>query len=937
MAEACTKHPISGFIRQRAVAPGNEFSLTGMGPMKGSFFIPDADYPTFLDLLHDYLFKHRLVPISLVEQRSPEKPYPVLIDLDFKYSPEKALIRVFSDNHIRNFVKKYSEGVRKFIGEFPTGSNIRFFVSLRPQPYKNKKTGKDDELKDGVHIESPDLVMTSEKQRALRTWTLQNSIIQNTFEKKTTKYINPDEDVFDEALVKKNGWFMYGESKHTIPSYTLHKVYVLDTETSEIDEEPTSNYTNRQLMEILSIRYNLREPIEDRHLSDETREEFRQLMGPVQQPPRVKSPVLGPSTNEIVDLEPLVANYLIPPQSERDFALIRRLVLECLSTKRADNYGTWRETEWCLRNINDSEDMFKLWIEFSKKSDKSGDLNIEREYRDWVRGGASHGKKLTKRSLHYWAREDNPDKYNEILKADLVEWISQGRCKNTHNHIAQLMNLLYDGDYRVAMNSKITEWYRYRKNMWQKMVQGVELRIKLSNEIADIIAEGRKERRQWLAQQGDGTQEVGNDQIFKDLLAIEKNLYSCGFKDSVMKEAASILYEEDFEKKLNSITTTLGCANGILDLRAKRLRSDGSEEEYVRLNPGKPEDYVSFMAGNNPPEFEPLEYIPYSVDDPNQAEIMDFFKKIFPRDDLREYVLILLSSCLEGANREQCYYIMTGVGGNGKSKLVELMRYTLGDYLTSLSTTAITRKRPDSGSANPDIIKIKNKRVIIMQEPDPNEPINTSRMKQFSGEDDVEARGLFQDQDTFKITGKLFMSCNKLPPINTMDVGTWRRIRVLPFETKFVDPGDASIDPAKNIHPKDYSLDAKLKKWRQSFLSLLVHYYETKYLTIGLVPPPIVTQHSNEYKNAYDSFGKFFDLCVRKEPEADDVTFTKIFKTYKAWYSGTKETCLKEAEFKTRLEEKLNITITKYVRGIHLFSTEEEAEQWDKESEAGSK
>jgi hypothetical protein len=43
------------------------------------------------------------------------------------------------------------------------------------------------------------------------------------------------------------------------------------------------------------------------------------------------------------------------------------------------------------------------------------------------------------------------------------------------------------------------------------------------------------------------------------------------------------------------------------------------------------------------------------------------------------------------------------------------------------------------------------------------------------------------------------------------------------------------------------------------------------------------------------------------------------------------------SEAADRLEEKLNITITKYVRGIHLFSTEEEAEQWDKESEAGSK
>jgi len=946
MAEVYAKHPISKFIRERAVDAknGNEFSLTGMGDRKGKWFIPDKDYPTFLDLLHDYLFTHRLVPISFVEQRNPEKPYPVLIDLDFKYSPDKSLTRMFNDRHISEFVKTYSDGVRKFVSEFPNGQYVRFFVCLRPQPYRNRKSGKDDELKDGIHIESPDLVMSSDKQRALRSWTLQNNVIQQSFERKTTGYINLDEDVFDEALVKKNGWLIYGESKPSIPSYTLHKVYVLDTETGEIDEEPTSTYTNRQLMEILSIRYNLRETIEDRHLCDDSREEFRQLMGSSPPPPRIRSPSLVPKAgnlNDIADLEPLLANYLVnQSQSDRDFALIRRLVLECLKTERADNYSTWRETEWCLRNINESEDMFKLWIEFSKRSDKSGNLNIDREYRDWKRGGSSHGKKLTKRSLHYWAREDNPEKYNEILKADIVEWITQGCCKNTHNHVAQLMNHLYDGDYRVAMNSKNTEWYRYRKNMWQKMVQGVELRLKLSGEVVDIISEGRKERRQLLTQNANGNQDtiekIGGDHVLKDLLAIEKNLGSCGFKDSVMKEAASIFYEEDFEKKLNSFTTTLGCANGVLDLRAKRLGSDGNEEEYVVLNPGKPEDYVSFMAGNNPPEFEPLEYIPYSADDPNQADIMDFFKKIFPRDDLREYVLILLASCLEGANREQCYYIMTGVGGNGKSKLVELMRYTLGDYLTSLSTTAITRKRPDSGSANPDIIKIKNKRMIIMQEPDPNEPINTSRMKQFSGEDDVEARALFQDQDTFKITGKLFMSCNKLPPINTMDVGTWRRIRVLPFEAKFVDPGDSSIDPKKNIHPKDYALDGKLKKWRQSFLSLLVHYYETKYLTVGLNPPPIVLQQSNEYKNAYDSFGKFFDSCVRKEPEADDITFSKIFKTYKTWYSGARETCLKEAEFKTRLEEKLNITITKHVRGIHLFSTEEEAEQWDKESEAGS-
>ena len=317
------------------------------------------------------------------------------------------------------------------------------------------------------------------------------------------------------------------------------------------------------------------------------------------------------------------------------------------------------------------------------------------------------------------------------------------------------------------------------------------------------------------------------------------------------------------------------------------------------------------------------------------TEIMDFFTKIFPRPELREYLLTLMASCLEAANREQAYYFMTGSGGNGKSKLVELMRYTLGDYLTSLSTTALTRKRPDSGAANPDIIKVKNKRMIIMQEPDSNEPLNTSRMKQFSGEDDVEARGLFQDQETFKITGKLFMSCNKLPPIHTMDNGTWRRIRVIPFEARFVDPGDTSYDPSKYVFYKDFTLDTKLKSWRQSFFSLLVHYYETRYLRGGLNPPPVVMQVSNQYKYNHDSFAKFFESCVRKEPEAEEITLTKVYKAYTAWYTnlaGASGKKVSADEFKTSLQDKLNVAITKSIRGIKLFVSEEEAEEFDKQS-----
>jgi phage/plasmid-associated DNA primase len=132
-------------------------------------------------------------------------------------------------------------------------------------------------------------------------------------------------------------------------------------------------------------------------------------------------------------------------------------------------------------------------------------------------------------------------------------------------------------------------------------------------------------------------------------------------------------------------------------------------------------------------------------------------------------------------------------------------------------------------------------------------------MKQFSGEDVVEARGLFEDQQRFRITGKLFMMCNRYPPIHAMDRGTWRRIRAIQFGSKFVDPSDPDLKSGRpGVFLRDNHLDAKLRRWREAWLSLLVHVYETEYLVGGLEPiPQAVMEESNKYKESFDQYGKF--------------------------------------------------------------------------------
>ena len=59
---------------------------------------------------------------------------------------------------------------------------------------------------------------------------------------------------------------------------------------------------------------------------------------------------------------------------------------------------------------------------------------------------------------------------------------------------------------------------------------------------------------------------------------------------------------------------------------------------------------------------------------------------------VRNYVLRFLSSCLSGEVKEEKFYFWTGTGGNGKSKLIELLSLALGDYCKSLNVSYLTTK-----------------------------------------------------------------------------------------------------------------------------------------------------------------------------------------------------------------------------------------------------
>jgi P4 family phage/plasmid primase-like protien len=954
-------HPLYKFLQKYECQVGckpQDIGICGMGDVKGKWNIPDSAYSEYLDLLHNYLFVEKGRPINLVEQPRLDKPKPLLIDLDFKFPVDTTLQHRFEKQNVRKFINKVTEGLNHFF-DTEQYESLRFFVSYRPQAYPDGKKY----VKDGIHIQSPDICLVNDKQRVLRSWLLDQKAVEESFEE--IGYTNTVEDIYDESMVRKQGWFFYGESKPNVPSYKLNTIVAYNPQLDSLDEEDPKQYTERELMELLSVRYNVLEDDNEVHEnSKELYDKYLKAKIPTLQPAVASTQASSSSSNMV--LRESIGVHIPEMYDEEEIGLVRRLATECLSVTRADNYLTWMQVGWCLYNIEATEEMFDTWVEFSKKSAKSDGTDWGDLKRKWFRGFSKNteGAKLTIKSLHYWARDDDLDTYNKLVEEDYVRYV-QYRVDDTHFHLAKLLQRMYKGRFCASVEVRGTDWYVYDEkiNSWRRTNQGIELREKLSTEVADLIVRARLrlKKKAWDEySQNNVNNESGPDddwykkwamtvdgERFQMLVKVEKNLYKSEYKNSVMKEAVEMFYEEDFGNKMDINPYLFACKNGTLDLRCFVVDQNTKKEKIkVVFRPGKPDDNIRFLAGRSGPDTEPIDYVPYDASDPKQIELMEFLSKIFVTKDFLNYYIRLMSSCLEGSNKEQCYYTFIGVGGNGKSKVNDLMKYTLGDYSASLQATALTRKRPDSSAANPDIIGIKNKRYIYLQEPDEREPLNTSRMKQFSGEDYVEARGLFKEQDQFRITGKLFMMCNRFPPINAMDRGTWRRIRVLKFGSKFVDPSDPELKQGKaNVFLRDNELDAKIRSWREAWLGLLVHVYEKEYIVNGLEPiPDCVMDESNKYKESFDQYGKFkaermIDFrdprLGLEETGVEQTTLKEVLTAYTYWLKQNEGTLvgkrLNKQELQNRLEEDFGNLDNGIFKRCIVFYDEETKEEYEKE------
>jgi P4 family phage/plasmid primase-like protien len=253
---------------------------------------------------------------------------------------------------------------------------------------------------------------------------------------------------------------------------------------------------------------------------------------------------------------------------------------------------------------------------------------------------------------------------------------------------------------------------------------------------------------------------------------------------------------------------------------------------------------------------------------------------VFTNANVCKFFKDLLMLLIDGGIRQEKFYVLTGSGSNSKSAILNLVQKAVGDYYCILPISLLTQKRAASNAAQSELARTKGRRVAVMQEPGADEKINIGLMKELSGGDRIMARGLYKEPTEFRPQFKMIMTCNELPEVPGDDGGTWRRIRVVEFTSKFCESPNPS-NPRE--FPIDINLYDKFERWADTFIAMMIeHHKRTDPSTI--TEPMEVRIATESYKANNDVIGQFLSERVERcdDPKAT-IQFMKAFADFKAW------------------------------------------------------
>lgn len=252
-----------------------------------------------------------------------------------------------------------------------------------------------------------------------------------------------------------------------------------------------------------------------------------------------------------------------------------------------------------------------------------------------------------------------------------------------------------------------------------------------------------------------------------------------------------------------------------------------------------------------------LKYKKYTHTSLEILELKKIIEQILPIEPVREYFLYILSSCLSGKLYLEKFCVLTGCDFSGKNTFLHFIQDVFGNYFTQINDSILCSNRDEGTNGDRELANLCGKRLVVVKIPQTSSktyPFHWGKLKAWTGGDILQCRDLYKGINIkFKLQAKWFLICNDIPDIPCDDHGTWRRISVINFPSKFI--------PECEFTGRDYefkrinNMNEKLRELKEPFMWLLLEYYKKLQDFLkknGLIEPPEIIELKNKaWQNSY--------------------------------------------------------------------------------------
>lgn len=342
---------------------------------------------------------------------------------------------------------------------------------------------------------------------------------------------------------------------------------------------------------------------------------------------------------------------------------------------------------------------------------------------------------------------------------------------------------------------------------------------------------------------------IKNDKDRNELLAFIYRAERRSFMESVLWHAAVDPLWRIRAEDLDRHPWLFNVLNGTVDLRTGKLRPHRRADLITKLSP------IAYDPAAGCKQFKKF-----------LAEIM------CGNEQLIAWLQCFLGMCLTGIITEQIFVIFHGLGMNGKSVLIDLVKFIMGDYAADAPPDLlITRSHREHPT---EIADLHGRRLVVCNETEEGNRLRLQLMKRMTGDSTLKGRRMCRDFFEFQRTFKLILITNNRPTIRENTMATWRRVRLILFD---FTPKVANRD-----------LTAELQEEAPGILRWMVEGC-LAWVANGLPKTPAIEAATKSYKDDQDMLSSFLDECCCTEHTGAKVSRAAVWKAYSEWAVRNKE------------------------------------------------